>query len=96
MRLANRLKGHIKRCILNSFGDVDVFLFGSRVDDAKKGGDIDLAIDVDLSPVQFRQYKIKFMSELLRAGLDLKIDLVPFNSSDALLRDEINKTALKI
>ncbi len=96
MRLANRLKNHIKRCILNSFGDVDVFLFGSRVDDAKKGGDIDLAGDVDLSPAQFRKYKIKFISELVRTGLGLKIDIVPFKSSDTLLRDEIRKTALKI
>jgi len=96
MRLANRLKQQIKRSVLNSFGEVDVFLFGSRVDDDKKGGDIDLAIDVELSSEQFRRCKRKFVSEFLKAGFDLKVDLVPFNSTNVLLRNEVQKTCVKL
>jgi len=96
MRLGNRLKQCIKKCALLSFGDVDIYLFGSRVDDKKKGGDIDLAIDMVVSNCQFRQYKIQFMSALIRSGFDLKIDVVPYRTDDKLLRAEIEKSALKI
>ncbi len=96
MRLANRLKQQIKNGILNSFGCVDIYLFGSRIDDSKKGGDIDIAVDIEISPEQFKKYKIRFISFLLKAGYDLKIDVVPYNSTDKLLRDEVHKTVLKI
>ena len=96
MRLAERLKQHIIRSVLASFGDVDIYLFGSRVDDAKRGGDIDIAIDVELSTEQFKHHKIQFISSLIRVGLDLKIDIVPYNSEDKLLRDEIHRSALKL
>ena len=96
MRLANRLKNIIIKSIQSSFGSVDIYLFGSRVDDSKKGGDIDLAIDVTMPKEQFRQHKIQFTSSLIRAGFDLKIDIVPYHSNDKLLRDEIYRTALKI
>ncbi len=96
MRLGNRLKQNIKRCVLMSFGDVDIYLFGSRVDDSKVGGDIDLAIDISVSKEQFRQYKIQFITALIKSGLDLKIDIVPYRTEDALLRAEIERSAVKI
>ena len=41
MRLTEFEINAIKQCALEIFGDnVQVFLFGSRVDDSKKGGDI--------------------------------------------------------
>ena len=47
MRLSKRLKASLIKSILESFGEVDIYLFGSRTDDSKKGGDIDIAVDVD-------------------------------------------------
>lgn len=44
MRLENIVLNNIKEAIYDSFGDVRIYLFGSRVDDTKKGGDIDIAI----------------------------------------------------
>ncbi|WP_198246851.1 nucleotidyltransferase family protein [methane-oxidizing endosymbiont of Gigantopelta aegis] len=96
MRLSDYLKNKIKRGIQNSFGNVDVYLFGSRVDDAKKGGDIDIAVDTDLSPEQFKKCKIQFITEMMKMGLDLKIDVVPLNCADKLLEDEVHKTAIKL
>lgn len=90
MRLSDRIHRAIKETALQSFGEVDVILFGSRTDDARKGGDIDLAIGSHLSSEQFRHAKALFLSGLLRKGLELKIDLVQLADVDTLLQSEIS------
>ncbi len=48
MRLTEKQINAIKRAFKNIFSESDhIWLFGSRVDDAKKGGDIDLYIETD-------------------------------------------------
>jgi predicted nucleotidyltransferase len=42
MRLSNKYKEVIKKYFFNIFEKGEIYLFGSRVDDNKKGGDIDL------------------------------------------------------
>ncbi len=96
MRLSNRLKSYITKGVLENFGDVDIYLFGSRTDDTKQGGDIDIAIDVDLSNEVFKKNKIQFVVSLMKLDIDLKIDIVPYHSHDTLLNEEIRKSALKI
>lgn len=96
MRLGNKVTSIIKQAILSSFGDVDVYLFGSRVDDDKYGGDIDLAIDIEISREKFRKTKIKFITSLIQLGYDLKIDIVPYNTKDPLLFHEIHTKGVKI
>lgn len=49
MRLTTYEITSIKETFKEIFGDGKIFLFGSRVDDAKKGGDIDLYIKLDCS-----------------------------------------------
>ncbi len=45
MRLTDNEKQIIQRTIYKYFGtQIKIFLFGSRLDDSKKGGDIDLYI----------------------------------------------------
>ncbi len=45
MRLTEDEQVLIKRIIINVFGeDVGIWLFGSRVDDSKRGGDVDLYV----------------------------------------------------
>jgi predicted nucleotidyltransferase len=52
-----------------------VWLFGSRADDSKKGGDIDLY--VELPPLDYGyEKKVRFWSELVRQLGDQKIDIV--------------------
>lgn len=44
MRLKPDEISAIKTTILSLDGDADIFLFGSRADDSKKGGDIDIVV----------------------------------------------------
>ncbi|MEA3330086.1 MAG: nucleotidyltransferase domain-containing protein [Campylobacterota bacterium] len=96
MRLSKRIIDLIKKSLKSSFGEVDVYLFGSRVDDTKRGGDIDIAIDVKLSKDDFREKKIKFITSMLRLGFDLKIDIVQYKQDDSLFFNEIDKNSVKI
>ncbi len=96
MRLSNRIRDIIKKSILESFGEVDVYLFGSRVDNSKKGGDIDIAVDANISREEFKHKKIKFLSQLLRLGFDMKIDVVSFNTTDSVLLQEIQSNHCKL
>jgi len=89
MRLSKRLLTTIKEGLDKSFSGADVYLFGSRTDDTKRGGDIDIAIDTKISRVEFRKRKIRFIIYMLRHDLDLKIDLVRLKNKNSLLESEI-------
>jgi predicted nucleotidyltransferase len=97
MRLPETLKFSILKAINQSFGNVEIYLFGSRTDDTKRGGDIDIAIRTDMTREHFRKHKIAFVSILMRMGFDLKIDLVQYHDSmDALLKSEIQSKGIKL
>ncbi len=50
MRLSKREREIIRTAVRESFGaDARVLLYGSRVDDTRRGGDIDLYIETGLS-----------------------------------------------
>lgn len=60
----------------NIFGDAaKVYLFGSRVDDSKKGGDIDLYV-ISENQDNLYEKKIKFLSALDMTLGEQKIDVV--------------------
>ena len=96
MRLSKNILKIIKLALLKSFPNEEVYLFGSRVDDNKNGGDIDLAIKGNLSKEEFKTKKIQFFTELFKQDFDIKIDLVFYNSADNLLKSEIDKNGIKI
>ncbi len=96
MRLKKNIIDKLKQSVYDSFGDVNIYLFGSRTDDTKKGGDIDIAIDSNLSRLEFRKKKIKFISNLIKNNFELKIDIVDYNTKDKLLYENIRNSALKI
>lgn len=66
------------------------YLFGSRVDDTKRGGDIDLYLKLEDKTNLFKK-KIKFLSSIKRELGEQKIDIV-FNEDDTRL---IEKEAIK-
>jgi predicted nucleotidyltransferase len=77
MRLNQFQIATINKLARKHFGqDTTVYLFGSRTDDHKKGGDIDLFINhVDEATLTL-EAKIRFMAELKAEIGDRKIDVV--------------------
>ena len=80
MRLNKEIKEFIANYVKENFPGGKVFLFGSRTDDNKKGGDIDIVILTeeklelsDLSKMRVNFYK-KFGEQ--------KIDLINFTYSE--------------
>jgi predicted nucleotidyltransferase len=74
MRLNKEYKKAIKEAVQSRFSDAKIYLFGSRVDDAKKGGDIDLYVEVDKKP-HFLD-KPQILAEIKKKIKEQKIDLV--------------------
>jgi len=80
MRLTAKQLKIIKQITLDNFGDTSkVYLFGSRVDDTKKGGDIDLFIKADFSNEELFIRKIKTLSEIQFKLGERKIDIVTYS-----------------
>ena len=67
----------IKNAVHRHFGmNSAVFLFGSRTDDDKRGGDVDLLIESELNDEDAFRARIEVMTDIqLRMG-DQKIDIV--------------------
>ena len=75
MRLTEFEINVIKQSARDVFGsDVQFFLFGSRVDDTKKGGDIDLYIKAKVG--NDLTHKFKLLIELEKKLGEQKIDIV--------------------
>jgi len=65
MRINNETIELIKDLANKYFGiDSKVFVFGSRIDDSKKGGDIDLYIETSLDLKNIVNNKLLFLVEL--------------------------------
>ena len=96
MRLSKKIINILQDNIKKSFGDVNIYLFGSRTDDNKRGGDIDIAIDTNLSRQDFRKKKSLFLAYLIRMDFDYDIDVVNYNTNDELLYNEIRQNSIKL
>ncbi|MBN2782344.1 MAG: nucleotidyltransferase domain-containing protein [Campylobacterales bacterium] len=75
MRLTKYEIDSIKKAFNDTFGDGDIYLFGSRVDDAKRGGDIDLYIQTK-DKDNLLSKKIDFLVKLKENIGDQKVDVV--------------------
>ena len=78
MRLTERQRNSIRDAGMRHFGVVP-HLFGSRLNDAVRGGDIDFFIPGDWPPEQSVPRRLRFCAELRRCLGDQKIDLVVEN-----------------
>jgi len=75
MRLKQKEIMVIKRFFKEIFKEGDIYLFGSQVDNSKKGGDIDLYISTPNKEDIFLK-KIKFSARVSRELNFKKIDVV--------------------
>lgn len=75
MRLTPTEQQVIRDASLRYFG-VRPRLFGSRVDDSKLGGDIDLYIEAELPAPDAFERELRMAAELYRTLGDRKIDIV--------------------
>lgn len=73
MRLTEQQTQHIVRSVQQHLGPASrIWLFGSRLDDAKKGGDIDLFVETEQQPLR-NELRCKIE---LEETLDMPVDLV--------------------
>jgi len=75
MRLKKNERDYIITVFQKTFNHGKLFLFGSRVDDNKKGGDIDLYI-IPTIKENLSMQKVDFLVQLKRLIGEQKIDLV--------------------
>jgi len=76
VRLTDHEVAAIKAAAREAFGEtVVVRLFGSRVDDSLRGGDVDLHVEVDPLPDEWRA-KGKFEDRLFERIEPRKVDLI--------------------
>ncbi len=77
MRISDHEISLIKRLACQIFGSkTKIYLFGSRIDDRKKGGDIDLFISSEQKSNLTVSKKIEFLVELKSLIGNQKIDVI--------------------
>lgn len=75
MRLTTQQKTTIKQVVLElCSADTNVFLFGSRLDDNKKGGDIDLLIQIEHEVTNPALLATQIQAKVMRQIGEQKID----------------------
>jgi len=83
MRVSGKNIATFKNAIRVAFsGQPKVFLFGSRVDDNKRGGDIDLMVVSGLHRNELEIAKIKAITKIQMALGEQKIDLIVTNDPE--------------
>lgn len=95
MRLKPFEQSIIKNSFLKIFSNGNIFLFGSRIDDSKRGGDIDLFLEVDNKDNLFEK-KIKFLAQIKKSLGEQKIDVVFNENSNRLIEIEANKCKVQL
>lgn len=78
MRLSEHQRSVLKAATASCFEpSATIRLFGSRVDDSKKGGDIDLLIETSLAdPAAIARAQIQFVSRVYRDLGEQKLDIL--------------------
>jgi uncharacterized protein len=86
MRLTSTEADAIRDAVRRHFGETArILLFGSRVDDGRRGGDIDILVEHDagVDGVELVRKKLRAMSDIQFAIGDRKIDIATALRSDS-------------
>lgn len=83
MRISEQQRSVIKQSVQDVFGQgATVRLFGSRADDSKRGGDIDLYVEVDGTDLAIDKKASMLFSKICqKIGDELPIDIVVKDAS---------------
>ena len=95
MRLPKHYQKVIKEKFREFFGEGEIYLFGSRVDDSKRGGDIDLYLELKNHTNLFKK-KLKFLSRVKREIGEQKIDVVFNTDSNRLIEKEAKEWGIRL
>ena len=95
MRLTAQEISAIKNTFHEVFGNGDIYLFGSRADDTRKGGDIDLYIE-PVATEKICEKKIQFLVKLQEKIGIQKIDVVLHENSERPIEQEAVKNGVKL
>ncbi len=88
MRLLPWQQESIKKSFKNHFKGGKIYLFGSRVNDNLKGGDIDLYLCPKDKSGDLHQKKIAFLVELDKTLGEQKIDAIIAKDKNRLIEQE--------
>jgi predicted nucleotidyltransferase len=96
MRLTSSERELIKKAFYETFKDGKIYLFGSRVDDTKRGGDIDLYLCPTQRQENERELKRKFQILLDEYLGEQKIDVVMAKDTNRLIEKEALRTGIEL
>jgi len=99
MRLTKDQVRTIKEQVAQFFGaDAEVSLFGSRVDDAARGGDIDLYIETHAPPEVAYEQSQRLYASLQRKLGEQRIDIVIHSENTPLqpIHEEARSTGITL
>jgi predicted nucleotidyltransferase len=98
MRLTNFEKKSIKESFLETFKRGKIYLFGSRTDDNRRGGDIDLYILLDYkeSADTLFNKKIEFLGKLQNKIGEQKIDVIISKDKKRAIEQEALKRGIEL
>ncbi|WP_029522449.1 nucleotidyltransferase domain-containing protein [Persephonella sp. KM09-Lau-8] len=86
----------IKNLAKEIFGENSkVYIFGSRADLSKKGGDIDILIETDKKTSL--QEELKFLAQIEIKGIERKVDLIvknPYKKEKSIFKEAKEKGVL--
>ena len=92
MRVETEQLAIIERTLKMRICDAVVYLFGSRADDSKRGGDIDLFL-ITGQKVPLKE-KIQILTQLEAEGIQRKVDLIiknPEHPQEKLYKEVLQK-----
>ncbi len=96
MRLTQNEVQSIKQAFKETFKDGKIYLFGSRVDDSKRGGDIDLYLLPAENFDNERERKIRFLIKLDEYIGEQKIDVIVAKDKNRLIEQEALKYGVEL
>ena len=96
MRLTEEEVKAIRKAFYETFKNGEIYLFGSRVDDGEKGGDIDLYVVPAEKLDNEREKRIEFLVKLMEYLGEQKIDVIIAKDKNRLIEQEALRNGVKL